>query len=286
MKQIKIVTTIANIDENSLKFYLRDIYQAKPFTVEEEYECALRVHNGDENARAELIYRNLRFVVTVAKQYLTTNLQLADLINEGNIGLILAADRFQPERNLKFISYAVWWVRKLIVEYIGKNGKMIRLPFNKVQSIIKLNKVLSELEQKNGYHVNEYEAAIETNDESFKMLGEINSLRMLSMDNPLGDDGDGLTLHEIINDSTAQTTDYLTVNSDFKREVRESLNILKPKEKIIVEALFGLDGSEPKTLKEVSEIVLLTRERVRQIKEKCLIKLRDNKKIMAAYTDI
>lgn len=286
MKQIKIVTTIANIDDNSLKFYLRDIYQAKPFTAEEEYECALRAHNGDEAARNELIYRNLRFVVTVAKQYLTTNLNLADLINEGNIGLVLAVDRFQPERNLKFISYAVWWVRKLIVEYIGKNGKMIRLPFNKVQSMIKLNKVLSELEQQNGYHVNEYEAALETNDESFKLLGEINSVRMLSMDSPLSDDGDGLTLHEIINDPTAQATDFLTVNSDFKREVRESLNVLKPNEKIIIEALFGLDGGEPKTLKEVSEMVSLTRERVRQIKEKCLIKLRTNKKIVSAYTEI
>ena len=287
MKQIRIVSTITNINEDSLKQYLREIYQAKPLTIEEEYECALKAFNGDKKSREELIYRNLRFVVTVAKQYLnsSTNLTLADLINEGNVGLIMAADRFEPQRNLKFISYAVWWVRKLIVEYIGKNGRMIRIPFNKVQNLIKLNKVLSDLEQKNGYHVNEYEAALETDDESFKLLGEINSFKILSMDNPLNDDGESFSLHEIIGDKSSPSTDYLTVNSDFKKDIISSLNILKPNEKFVIEQLFGLDGSEPKTLKDVSELLLVTRERVRQIKEKSLGKLKNNSKFINIYNE-
>ena len=288
MKQIGINSSITSRESESFNKYLKDISKIIPFTPVEERECAIKASKGDLIAREELVTRNLRFVVTVAKQYVTSNSPLSDLVNEGNLGLIMAAERFNPDNNVKFISYGVWWIKKLIIEHITKYNRMVRLPSNKVSSLAKLERLISEHEQKNGYHVDIEELSHELETDEFEFFDVLTTYRMDSLDKPFGgDDGDASTLLDLLSDDKSfKPTDHLVSELDHKKTLMTSLDSLREKDKDIMILLFGLDGSEPRTLQEVSEIVNMSREMVRQIKNKTLIKLSNDDSIKIAYNQL
>ncbi len=278
MKQLKISSRLTNRDTESFNLYLKDIYNLDILTVAEESALAEKACKGDKKAKDELVRRNLRFVVSVAKQHATQGNPIEDLVNEGNIGLIMAADKFNPEMGWRFLSYAVWWIRKVIYEHLAKHGKMVRLPANKINSLSKLEKKINELEQKLGRPVDmqeivdEYGTAFVSDD--LDVLGMLTTYNMDSLDREIGDgdnDSNRATLADLISDDTTyKSTDHLIVNSDIKDEVARIIETLKPRDKRIMIALFGLDGNPPMTLKEVGDEIGVTREMIRQIKEKCL----------------
>jgi len=274
MKGIRITNKITNRENDSFKKYLNEISEIKMFTPEEEAECAKRASNGDKTAIDEMVRRNLRFVVSVAKQYESPNLSLEDLVNEGNIGLILAVQHYNVSTGFKFISYAVWWVKKLIMEYVDKNSRLVRLPSNKINNLKKYNKKLYELEQKNCGVVSQSDLIdnLESimSEDDIRDLQKISTMHFDSLDEYIGDGDSKSSLYELISDDSVQPTDALLLKNDFRAQVYNILETLKPRDKKIMIALFGLDGSAPLTLKEVGEEVGLTREMVRQIKEKCL----------------
>lgn len=285
MKQFKITSKFTNRENDSFDKYLKEIAGIDVFTPEQELICVEKASKGDKAAKEELVLRNLRFVVSVAKQYATPQIPLEDLVNEGNIGLMMAAERFDSSEGVKFISYGVWWVRKIIMEHISKNGKTVRLPANKINSLSKLDKQISQMEQENGYHVDVQEICNKFGDtEDFMFLDVLSSYKMDSLDRELGgENGDGGTLLDIMADKSANPTDYLVSDPNNKSLLNECLNILKPRDKRIMELLFGLDGHEPRTLKEVSDEVGITREMVRQVKQKSLIKLSKDKRLLSAF---
>jgi len=287
MKQIGINASITSREHESFKKYLKDISKINGFTPEEERICAKKASLGDLNAREELVKRNLRFVVTVAKQYVTPSSPLEDLVNEGNLGLIMAAERFNPDQNVKFISYGVWWIKKVIIEHITKYNRMVRLPSNKVSILSKLDKKISELEQKNGYKVDIQELSNELETDEFEHLDILTTYRMDSLDKQLGDDSDGGTLLDLLGDDKSfKPTDHLVSDLDHNATILKCLDGLREKDKNIMILLFGLDGNEPRTLQEVSDIVNMSREMVRQIKNKTLIKLSKQKSIQVAYNEL
>ena len=288
MKQIGINTSITSRESESFNKYLKDISKIAPFTPVEERECAIKASKGDLKAREELVTRNLRFVVTVAKQYVTPNSPLSDLVNEGNLGLIMAAERFNLDNNVKFISYGVWWIKKLIIEHITKYNRMVRLPSNKVSALSKLERLISEHEQKNGYHVDIEEISQELETDEFEFFDMLTTYRMDSLDRPFGgDNGDTSTLLDLLSDDNSfKPTDHLVSGLDHKKTLMNSLASLREKDKNIMVLLFGLDGAEPRTLQEVSEIVNMSREMVRQIKIKTLIKLSNDDSIKIAYNQL
>jgi RNA polymerase primary sigma factor len=274
MKGIRITSKITNRENDSFKQYLNEIAEIKMFTPEEEAECAKKASNGDKSAVDEMVKRNLRFVVSVAKQYETPNLPLEDLVNEGNIGLILAVQHYNVSTGFKFISYAVWWVKKLIMEYVDKNSRLVRLPSNKINNLKKYNKKVSELEQKNCGVVNPFDIIdnLESvmSEHDIKDVEKISTMHFDSLDEYIGDGDSKSSLYELISDKSVEPTDQLLLKNDFKGHIYNILDKLKPRDKKIMIMLFGLDGSAPLTLKEVGEEVGLTREMVRQIKEKNL----------------
>ena len=280
MKPLTIKAKITNRDTDSLKQYFRDIYTFDKFTPQEEAECADRAANGDTSAFNELINRNLRFVVSVTKEYETKECPLGDLINEGNIGLILAAKRFKPNMGFKFISYAVWWIRKHINEYQTNLGRTIRIPSNRVMSMNKLNQKISNLEQKMGRTVDMsevIEAYKDTiTDDELKSINLIGRFGVDSLDRDVSSDSDGgVTLGEVLSDDSFYTpTDSLVNNSDVITHVKTLIATLKPKEQEIITSLFGLDGNEPQTLTEVGHRYNVTRECIRLTRDKILVKLR------------
>ena len=280
MKPLTIKAKITNRDTDSLKQYFRDIYAFDKFTPQEEAECADRAADGDTSAFNELINRNLRFVVSVAKEYETKECPLGDLINEGNIGLILAAKRFKPNMGFKFISYAVWWIRKHINEYQTNLGRTIRIPSNRVMSMNKLNQKIASLEQKMGRAVDMdevVEAYKDTiTDDELKSISLIGRFGVDSLDRDVSSDNDGgVTLGEVLSDDSFYTrTDSLVNNSDVVNHVKSLIATLKPKEQEIIIALFGLDGNEPQTLTEVGDRYNVTRECIRLTRDKILVKLR------------
>ena len=288
MKQIGINASITSRESDSFNKYLKDIAKITPFTPEEERICAKKASEGDLKAREELVKRNLRFVVTVAKQYATPNSPLPDLVNEGNLGLIMAAERFNPDNKVKFISYGVWWIKKVIIEHISKYNRMVRLPSNKISLLSKLDKLISEHEQKTGYKVDIHELSGELDTDEFEDLDVLTTYRMDSLDREVGgEDEGGSTLLELLNDDTSyKNSDHLLTDNDTNISIMNSLNILRPKDKQIMILLFGLDGGEPKTLHEVSLEVDMSREMVRQIKNKTLIKLSKNKSVRLAYNEL
>jgi RNA polymerase primary sigma factor len=293
MRQFKIAQKYTNTENDSFKQYLKDISGIPMFTPEEEKICTEKSSKGDRKAIDELVRRNLRFVVSVAKQYATENVHLEDLVNEGNIGLVLAAEKFTPDMGYKFISYAVWWVRKIIMEHISKHGKLVRIPANKLNNLSKLDKYVQELEQKAGRKVdiNEVisEFSNELSSEDFMFLDVLNTYNMDSMDRTIGTDdgGNGSTLSDLISDDTMyKPTDHLLYQQDIQSEISASLDILKPRDKRVMEALFGLNGANPMTLKEIGDEVGITREMARQIKEKSLKKLRENARVNLAYNEM
>lgn len=278
MKGIRITERFTKRETGSFKQYLNEIAEIEMFTPSEEAECSRKAENGDKEAINELVKRNLRFVVSVAKQYEAQNASLEDLVNEGNIGLIMAAQQYKVSTGFKFITYAVFWIRKMIMEYLAKNGRMVRLPSNKITGLSKLNQHIGELEQKMGRSVDLSEVVEEYGTKfSKEEISELESISMLSfesLDNAI-DESEGGNLHELIADDKAMPSDHLVEAEDLKKQIKSILKILKPRDRDIMIDLFGLDGKAPMTLKEVSDKVGLTREMVRQIREKSLKKLRD-----------
>lgn len=285
MKQLTITSKLTNRESDSFNLYLKDIYELDVLTPIEEAELATKASTGDKNSKDELVRRNLRFVVTVAKQLATQQIPVQDLVNEGNIGLIIAADKFKPEMGWRFLSYAVWWIRKIMYEHISKHGKMVRLPANKINGLSKLDKKVHELEQKLGRPVDIHEVIAEYGEDfvsdKLELLDVLNTYSMDSLDREIGgDDASGhSTLGDLIADETSfQSPDHLVINSDLKNEITRILDTLKTRDRRVIVAIYGLDGNTPMTLKEVGDEVGVTREMIRQIKEKVLAILKEKLK--------
>jgi len=279
MKIIRITERFTNRETNSFKQYLNEISEIKMFTPAQELECSLKAENGDKIAIDELVTRNLRFVVSVAKQYESSNLPLEDLVNEGNIGLIMAAQQYKSNTGFKFITYAVFWIRKMIMEYMAKNGRLVRLPSNKISGLSKLNQEISKLEQKLGRSVDVSEVVDEHGTKfSKEEISELENIVMLSfesLDNAINESEGGVSLYDIMANENANPTDHLVSTSDIKKQIGSILNTLKPRDRGIIIDLFGLNGETPMSLKEVGDKVGLTREMVRQIRIKSLEKLKE-----------
>jgi RNA polymerase primary sigma factor len=291
MKQFKVTASITKRENKSFKQYLKDVSMISMITPEEEILLTAKTSKGDKQAIDRLVKANLRFVISVAKKYATEQIPLEDLVNEGNIGLMKAAEKYSPDSGVRFISYAIWWIRKTIMEHITKYGKMVRIPANKVNSLSKLNQMVSDLEQKNGRQVDIREVASvysnEISSDDFMFLDVLTTYHMDSLDRSISyDDGGGTCLGDFLSDDNTKSTDHLLNDSDLRQEISKILDVIKPRDKRIMEALFGLDGKIPMGLKEVGEEVGISREMVRQIKEKSLRMLRNNSRIRVAYDNL
>jgi RNA polymerase primary sigma factor len=284
MKALKINQKITKRENSSFIQYMREVNEIPMLTPTQESELAIRAVNGDKLASEELVVKNLRFVISVAKQYATDKISLEDLVNEGNIGLIKAVDKFDPNKGYKFISFAVWYVRKLIMEYVSNYGKTVRIPANRINELSKLNKYVSVVEQKN-CHKADIEEVItefskEMDSEDFVLLNSLNNFSIDSLDREIhSEDGNSTSVSDLMFDEDADKTDYLLGKTDVKSEINIALSTLKPRNKKIMEMLFGLNGYQPMTLQEVGDEIGLTREMVRQIKEKSLKLMSQNKRI-------
>jgi len=274
MRQLKIITQLTNREEASLEKYFQEISKVDLISAEEEVELAKRIKSGDKIALEKLALSNLRFVVSVAKQYQNQGLTLSDLINEGNIGLIKAAKRYDETRGFKFISYAVWWIRQSILQALAEQSRLIRLPLNKIGTINKIKKAGALLEQKN-----ERPPSIEEISETLNIsLTEVksalkNSTRHLSMDAPLiiGEDSN---LYDILNCKKSSLPDKKLLYESLKTDIKRVLKTLKPSEAQIIELNFGIGNAPSKSLEEIGDILHLSRERVRQIREKSIRRLK------------
>lgn len=287
MRQLKIAKQVTNRETASLDKYLQEIGRVDMVTADEEVELARRIRQGDKAALERLTKANLRFVVSVSKQYQNQGLSLPDLINEGNMGLIKAAERFDETRGFKFISYAVWWIRQSILQALAEQARIVRLPLNKIGTINRINRAFSELEQK-------YERP-PTADELAEFLecsvndirqSLANSGRHVSMDAQLveGDESSSSLYDVLTNDSLPTPEDGLAVES-LRKDIERSLSTLTSREGDVVRMYYGLNGKAPLTLEEIGEQFDLTRERVRQIKEKAIRRLRhtSRSKVLKSY---
>lgn len=286
MRQLKITKQVTNRETASLDKYLQEIGRVELLTPDEEVDLARRIKQGDTKALDRLTKANLRFVVSVSKQYQNQGLSLPDLINEGNLGLIKAAQRFDETRGFKFISYAVWWIRQSILQALAEQARIVRLPLNKIGIINKVNKAFAELEQQLGRTptIDELADALDISDADVKQ-SLAGSTRHVSMDAPLKDDDEGSsTLLDVMQGENNNPEKDLIIES-LRGEILRSLNTLKHREADVIRLYYGLDGSAPMTLAEIGERFDLTRERVRQIKEKGIRKLKNasRSKILKAY---
>ncbi|MFD0862036.1 RNA polymerase sigma factor RpoD/SigA [Sungkyunkwania multivorans] len=274
MRQLKITSQITNRESKSLDKYFQDITKIPMITADEEVELAQQIRDGSHTALNKLVNANLRFVVSVAKQYQNQGMKLSDLINEGNIGLVKAAKRFDETRGFKFISYAVWWIRQSILQALANNSRMVRLPLNKINSISKINKAYSFLEQSKQRPPSEEEIAKEldmtTRDVKLSLK---NSRRHVSTDAPLKE-GETSTLYSVLDHGDSPRPDSSLMQDSLKTDVNRALNKLDDKEASIVRLYFGIATPQPMSLSEIGETVNLTRERVRQIKERAVKRLR------------
>jgi RNA polymerase primary sigma factor len=274
MRQLKISKQITNRESQSLDKYLQEIGRVDLITAEVEVELARRIREGDQVALEKLTKANLRFVVSVAKQYQNNGLTLGDLINEGNLGLIKAAKRFDEKRGFKFISYAVWWIRQSIMQALAEQSRIVRLPLNRVGSISKIARTFSELEQKFQREPSTEELAEiigVTTDEVRDNLKV--SVRHVSMDAPFAQ-GEENSLLDVLADANESTPDSGLMADSLTMEVQRALSTLTPREAQVLGLYFGLDNNNSMTLEEIAEKFNLTRERVRQIKEKATRRLR------------
>ncbi|MBO4719598.1 MAG: RNA polymerase sigma factor RpoD/SigA [Prevotella sp.] len=273
MRQLKITKSITNRESEALDKYLQEIGKEEMISVEEEVELAQRIRKGDRKALERLTKANLRFVVSVAKQYQNQGLSLPDLINEGNLGLIKAAEKFDETRGFKFISYAVWWIRQSILQAIAEQSRIVRLPLNQVGSVNKINKVLSKFEQENERRpsVEEISEKLDIPEEKVDEAMSVNS-RHVSVDAPFVDGEDNSLLDVLINDD-APMADKVLVMESLKAEINNALKMLNERERNVIEAFYGINQPEL-TLEEIGSKYNLTRERVRQIKEKAIRRLR------------
>lgn len=277
MRQLKISKSITNRESASLDKYLQEIGHEELLTTDEEVELAQRIRKGDKRALERLTKANLRFVVSVAKQYQNQGLSLPDLINEGNVGLIKAAEKFDETRGFKFISYAVWWIRQSILQAIAEQSRLVRLPLNQVGSVNKITRELSRFEQEHERKpsVDEIAERVDLPEDKIADAMKANS-RHVSMDAPIAD-GEDSSMIDFLSGDSSNTDRELAIES-LKAEVSRILKLLTDKEQKVLRAFFGIDGSPEMTLDEIGEKYNLTRERVRQIKEKALRRLRHNTK--------
>jgi RNA polymerase primary sigma factor len=285
MRQLKISKSITNRETASLDKYLQDIGKEELITTDEEVQLAQRIRTGDQQALEKLCKANLRFVVSVAKQYQNQGLSLPDLINEGNLGLIKAARRFDETRGFKFISYAVWWIRQSILQALAEQSRIVRLPLNQVGSLSKMNKVSSRLEQRyeRPPSADEIAKEMEISEQKVEETMRI-STRTISMDAPLDQDDD-LRFLDVFVSEDAQGTDEDLIRESLAREVQRSLSSLAEKEREIINLFYGIGVPHNYTLEEIGDMFDLTRERVRQIKEKALRRLKHSSrsKLLKAY---
>ena len=287
MRQLKIAKQVTNRETASLDKYLQEIGRVDLISPEEEVELARRIRTGDKAALERLTKANLRFVVSVSKQYQNQGLALPDLINEGNVGLIKAAERFDEKRGFKFISYAVWWIRQSILQALAEQARIVRLPLNKIGSINKINKAYSELEQKFERPPSAEELAefIGCTTEEIKQSLSHNG-RHVSMDAPLveGDESSSSMYDVLANDSLPGPESNLVVES-LRKDIERSLTALTQRESDVVRLFYGLEGRSPMSLDEIGVRFDLTRERVRQIKEKAIRRLKHSSKnrILRSY---
>ncbi len=275
MRQLKITKSITNRESQSLEKYLQEIGKVDLLTPEEEVDLAKRIKQGDQIALEKLTKANLRFVVSVAKQYQNQGLSLSDLINEGNLGLIKAAQRFDETRGFKFISYAVWWIRQSILQALAEQSRIVRLPLNKVGSLNKINKAFSELEQQFEREPSAEELAdmLEiSSDEVETTLGV--AARHVSMDAPFVEGEDNSLLDVLENTAMPGTDQHLEYADSLRREIERSLGTLTDRQADVIKLYFGLGIEHPMSLEDIGEKFGLTRERVRQIKDKAINKLR------------
>ena len=277
MRQLKISKSITNRESASLDKYLQEIGHEELLTTDEEVGLAQRIRKGDKRALERLTKANLRFVVSVAKQYQNQGLSLPDLINEGNVGLIKAAEKFDETRGFKFISYAVWWIRQSILQAIAEQSRLVRLPLNQVGSVNKITRELNKFEQEHERKpsVDEIAERVDLPEDKIADAMKANS-RHVSMDAPIADGEDSSMIDFLAGDSS--NTDRELAIESLKAEVSRILKLLTDKEQKVLRAFFGIDGSPEMTLDEIGEKYNLTRERVRQIKEKALRRLRRNTK--------
>ena len=285
MRQLKITKQVTNRETASSDKYLQEIGKVELITAEEEVELAQRIKAGDQIALEKLTKANLRFVVSVAKQYQNQGLTLPDLINEGNLGLIKAAQRFDETRGFKFISYAVWWIRQSILQALAEQSRIVRLPLNKIGSINKINKAYAYLEQEHERPPSAAEISkhLEMSESDVKESMR-NSGRHVSMDAPLVE-GEDSNLYDVLNSSDSPHPDEDLMMDSLRTEIERSLATLTPREGDVIRLYFGLGGQHPMTLEEIGEKFDLTRERVRQIKEKAIRRMKhtSRSKILKTY---
>ena len=287
MRQLKITKQVTNRETASLDKYLQEIGRVDLITAEEEVELARRIKQGDQVALEKMTKANLRFVVSVSKQYQNQGLSLPDFINEGNLGLIKAAQRFDETRGFKFISYAVWWIRQSILQALAEQSRIVRLPLNKIGSINKINKAFARLEQEFERPPTPAELAevldmtLDEVKQSLKNAG-----RHVSMDAPLKDgDDSSSTMYDVLQTNDTPSPDTVLITESLRKEIERSLQTLTSREADVVRLYFGLGGEHPLTLEEIGERFDLTRERVRQIKEKAIRRLKhtSRSRILKSY---
>lgn len=276
MRQLKITQQITHRDESSVNLYLQEVNKYPMVGVEEEVELTLRIHKGDETALQRLVEANLRFVISVAKQYQNQGLSFADLINEGNVGLVKAAGKFDETRGFKFISYAVWWIRQSIMQAISEQTRIVRLPLNRLTSINKISKTIIYLEQQfereptNG-EIAEY---LDRNEDS---IAEDNKIKhkQVSFDKPLLQDGESnLSLYDIIESDTVPAPDNGLVSESLKIDLQRAMQKLNDREFEILSMTYGINNSKAHSLHEISSLMNISSERVRQIKSAGLVKMK------------
>ncbi len=285
MRQLKITKQVTNRETASLDKYLQEIGKVDLITADMEVELAQKIKAGDQIALEKLTKANLRFVVSVAKQYQNQGLTLPDLINEGNLGLIKAAKRFDETRGFKFISYAVWWIRQSVLQALAEQSRIVRLPLNKIGSINKINKAFARLEQENERPPSAEEIAKELDMTVSDVKGSMKiSGRHVSMDAPLIE-GENSNLYDVLNSGESPNPDKSLLHESLKIEILRALETLTPREADVLKLYFGLGDTLPMTLEEIGETFDLTRERVRQIKEKAIRRLKhtSRSKVLRTY---
>jgi RNA polymerase primary sigma factor len=285
MRQLKITKSITNRESASLDKYLQEIGREELITVEDEVELAQRIRRGDQKALEKLTRANLRFVVSVAKQYQNQGLSLPDLINEGNLGLIKAAEKFDETRGFKFISYAVWWIRQSILQALAEQSRIVRLPLNQVGSLNKINKALAKFEQEHERQPSPEELSDLLEISKEKIMDTLRvSGRHVSVDAPFVEGEDNSLLDVLVNNDSPNA-DRGLINESLSMEIDRALSTLTEREREIVKCFFGIGGAQELTLEEIGEKFELTRERVRQIKEKAIRRLRHStrSKLLKTY---
>ena len=279
MRQLKISKSITNRESASLDKYLQEIGHEELLSVDEEVELAQKIKKGDRQALERLTRANLRFVVSVAKQYQNQGLSLPDLINEGNVGLIKAAEKFDETRGFKFISYAVWWIRQAILQAIAEQSRVVRLPLNKIGDINKIKKASIYLEQKFERQPTAAEIAKELDFSEAKVKSSMkNASRSLSMDAPFQEGENDNNLYDVLSSGESPNPDKQLMHESLQIEINRALDTLAPREADVVKLNFGLGGQPPMTLQEIGDTFDLSRERVRQIREKAIRRLRHTSK--------